>query len=98
MPGYNLSSNLEQVTTGSRVPENGNPPRVPGSWERGPTTGSGFLGTGTHRGFRIPGNGEPARISSHRFFSARVPKKRNPPEFRVPRNLKPTVDFAFPGS
>jgi len=35
MSGYNLSSILEQVTTGSRVSENGEPIRVPGFWERG---------------------------------------------------------------
>jgi hypothetical protein len=32
MSGYNLSSILEQVTTGSRVPENGKPIRVPSFW------------------------------------------------------------------
>jgi hypothetical protein len=71
MSEYNLPSIFEQITTGSRVPENGKPIRVPGSWEREPAVVRvlGFLGTGNplrfqasgypKTGFRVPRNGEP---------------------------------------
>jgi hypothetical protein len=48
MSGYNLSSILEQLTTGSRVPENGKP------GIHGRIRLLGFLETGTHSEFRVP--------------------------------------------
>ena len=61
--GYNLSSILEQVTTGSRVLENGERTRVPGNGELA--------------GSRVPRNGQSALILSPRFFEARVPGNGN---------------------
>jgi hypothetical protein len=82
---YNLFLVLEQVTTCSRVPENGELIRHPG-------TSSGFSETGTRGclGSWISITGEPIQIPSFRFFEERIPKNRNLTKFRVPENQGPT--------
>jgi hypothetical protein len=88
---------------GSRVSGNGERKRVPGSQERGTHPCSAFrvLGNGNPHnsafpGFRVPKNGEPARIRSPRSFENRVPIHKNASGFRVLGNGEPIVDFAFP--
>ncbi len=75
MSRYNLSSILKQVTTGSRVPENGQPIRVTGFWERGARESSGS---------QVPRNEKPAWIPSPKSSGARVSKRGTHSRFRVP--------------
>jgi hypothetical protein len=51
MSGYNLSSILEQITTGSRVPENESPPEFLKRRAHSRFRVPGFVGVGTHPGF-----------------------------------------------
>jgi hypothetical protein len=60
MSGYNLSSILEQVNTGSHFPENGEPIRIPTKKELEAQSRFQvleFLGTGNPPRFRVPRNG-----------------------------------------
>jgi hypothetical protein len=56
MSGYNLSSILEQVTTGSWVSENGEPAKILVLGFQAPSSPvPRFLKKGTHSRFRVPG-------------------------------------------
>ncbi len=94
--GYNLSSILEQVTTGSRVPESGNPQWVPGSWERGTRGGLGsrilgFLRTENPLGFQVTSSPvcgflKRGTRNPQQILRSWVLRNGNPPGFRVSGN------------
>jgi hypothetical protein len=80
MSGYNLSSILEPVTTGFRVPENEKSIQVSGNGKFMEVLVFGFLGTENPLGFQVTGSPVSGFLKRGTHSRFRIP------EFRVLRN------------